>query len=58
MNNDSVLRGNNVLKYRAEDSVVGVAVGDRIQLRSAQFAALAQAFLAEIEKRFGGSGDA
>jgi hypothetical protein len=32
MSNDAILRGNNVIKYKPEQSVTTLAVGDRIQL--------------------------
>jgi hypothetical protein len=32
MNNDGVMRGNNVIKYVAKDSVTKLEVGDQIQL--------------------------
>src|SRR3954464_7936118 len=52
MNNDGVLRGNNVLKYEAENSVVGLKVGDKIGVTAAEFETLANAFLADIESKF------
>jgi hypothetical protein len=52
MYNDGVLRGSNVIKYVRDESVLGLRVGDRIRLSEAQFEALAEAFLAEIESRF------
>lgn len=52
MNNDGVLRGNNVIKFLPEDSVLKLDVGDRIELTVAQFERLAKAFLADIEAKF------
>lgn len=52
MNNDGVLRGNNVIKYVPGESVLELSIGDRIQLTAAQFERLASAFFAEIECRF------
>ena len=52
MNNDGVLRGNNVIKYKPDESVVKLEIGDRIALSAAQFERLAEAFLAEIRTRF------
>ncbi len=52
MNNDGVLRGNNVIKFVPDKSVLGLRVGDRISLSTAQFERLADAFLAEIESKF------
>jgi hypothetical protein len=53
MNNDGVLRGNNVIKLVPDQSVVKLEIGDRIRLSAAQFERLSTAFLAEIEARFG-----
>lgn len=52
MNNDGVLRGNNVIKLVPDRSVVKLEIGDRIRLSAAQFERLSTAFLAEIEARF------
>jgi hypothetical protein len=52
MNNDGVLRGNNVVKFVPETSVLGLKPGDRIQLTADDFDRLAKAFLAELERRF------
>jgi hypothetical protein len=52
MTNDAILRGNNVIKYKPEQSVTKLAVGDRIQLSHADFDRLAEAFFAELEKKF------
>lgn len=52
MNNDGVLRGNNVIKFVPEDSVLELDIGDRIELTVAQFERLAKAFLADIEAKF------
>ena len=52
MNNDSVLKGNNVIKLVPDESVVKLKIGDRIKLTQAQFERLAKAFLAEIEAKF------
>ena len=37
MNNDGVLRGNNVIKLSPDQSVVKLNFGDRIRLSAAQF---------------------
>jgi hypothetical protein len=37
MNNDGVLRGNNVIKLIPEQSVLKLNIGDRIRLSAAQF---------------------
>jgi len=52
LNNDGVLRGNNVIRYVPEDAVVKLKVGDRIQLTADEFERLATAFFAELEARF------
>ena len=52
LSNAGVLRGNNVVKLRAGESVSKLEVGDRIVLGAAQFERLSAAFLAEIETRF------
>jgi hypothetical protein len=52
MNNDGVLRGNNVIKLIPDQSVVKLNIGDRIKLSAAQFERLSKAFFAEIESKF------
>ena len=52
MNNDGILRGNNVIKLVPEQSVVKLGIGDRIRLSASQFGRLSKAFFAEIESRF------
>ncbi|MEA2264789.1 MAG: hypothetical protein QOE27_372 [Solirubrobacteraceae bacterium] len=52
MNNDGVLRGNNVIKLIPGESVLKIEIGDRIRLRADDFERLARAFFAEIEARF------
>src|SRR3954463_2405637 len=52
MNNGGVLRGNNVIKYSPEESVLGLEIGDQIELTKAQFEELSKAFLAEIEAKY------
>jgi hypothetical protein len=52
MNNDGVLRGNNVIELKPGESVVKLDLGDPIRLSAAQFARLTRAFLAEIESKF------
>jgi hypothetical protein len=51
-NSDGVLRGNNVIKYSADEAVLHLDTGDRIELNAAQFEELADAFLDEIRARF------
>jgi hypothetical protein len=52
MNNDGVLRANNVIRFVPDTSVVKLDIGDRIELTMAQFERLAKAFFAEIETKF------
>ena len=52
INSDGVLRGNNVIKYSADEAVLHLDTGDRIELNAAQFEELADAFLDEIRARF------
>jgi hypothetical protein len=52
MNNGGELRGNNVIKYVPDQSVLKLDIGERIKLRAPQFERLAKAFSAEIESRF------
>jgi len=52
MNNDAVLRGSNVVKFVADESVLKLSLGDRIRLSVADFDNLAKAFLADIKRKF------
>jgi hypothetical protein len=52
MNNDGVLRGNNVIKVIPDQSVLKLNIGDQIRLSAAQFERLCKAFLIEIRSRF------
>jgi hypothetical protein len=52
MNNDGVLRGNNVIKLIPDQSVLKLNIGDRIRLSAAQFQRLSKAFFTEIESKF------
>ena len=52
MNNDGVLRGNNVIKLKPDESVLKLDIGDPIRLSAEQFERLSKAFFAEIEARF------
>jgi hypothetical protein len=55
MNNGGVLRGNNVVKFSPEQSVVKLNIGDRITLSAAQFERLAKAFFASVDSKFLGT---
>jgi hypothetical protein len=52
LNNNGLLRGNNVIKYVPGQSVLKLGLGDRISLTAADFERLSAAFLAEIEAKF------
>jgi hypothetical protein len=47
-----VLRGNNVIKFVPDESVLKLDVGDRIRLSIKDFETLADAFLADIKRKF------
>ena len=52
MNNEGVFRGNNVIKYVPESSVVGLRTGDAIKLEAADFERLSDAFFDELKRKF------
>jgi hypothetical protein len=52
MNNDGVLRGNNVIKLIPDESVLKLDIGDRIRLSAAEFERLSNAFFTEIRAKF------
>jgi len=52
MNNDGVLRGNNVVKLVPEESVLKLGIGEPIRLSAAAFERLSTAFLGEIQAKF------
>jgi hypothetical protein len=52
MNNDGVLRGNNVIKLKPGETVLKLEPGERIALSAAQFERLSDAVLAEIRAKF------
>ena len=52
MDNGGVLRGINVIKYRAEDSVLKLDVGDEIQLDAAQFQRFSKEFFGDLESKY------
>src|SRR4051812_33586324 len=52
MNNGGVLRGNNVIRLKPEESVLQIDVGEPIRLSAEGFHRLSQAFLDEIEAKF------
>ncbi|HEY3059904.1 MAG TPA: hypothetical protein VGL99_13105 [Chloroflexota bacterium] len=52
LNNGGVLRGNNVVKYVPEQSVVKLKVSDKIHLTADEFERLSAAFFGELERKF------
>jgi hypothetical protein len=52
MNNNGILRGNNVIKYRPDQSVLKLKVGDPIRLTAEEFERLSAAFFEELERKF------
>jgi hypothetical protein len=52
MNNEGVMRGNNVIKYVPEQSVVKLEIGERICLTEDQFKQLADALFGDLERKF------
>jgi hypothetical protein len=52
INNDGILRGNNVVRLVPDESVLKLAIGERIRLSADDFARLSEGFLAEIEAKF------
>jgi len=52
INNNGVLRGNNVIKYLPERSVLQIGIGDSINLTAEDFRRLAAAFFADLESKF------
>jgi hypothetical protein len=52
LNNDGVLRGNTVIKFISDQSVLKLEIGDQIRLSAAQFQRLSKAFFSEIQAKF------
>jgi anthranilate phosphoribosyltransferase len=52
MNNGGVFSAGTVVKYNADQAVVKLKPGDKIVLGFGQFDKLAEAFFAELERRF------
>lgn len=52
MNNDGVFRGNTVVKYVPEESVVRLKPGDQIRLTADDFERLSAAFFQELERKY------
>lgn len=52
LNNGGEFKGNNVIKYVPQDSVVGMKPGDRIRLTRDDFARLAAGAFDELEAKY------
>jgi hypothetical protein len=52
MNNGGELRGNNVVKYKPEESVLKLEIGEPIRMSATEFERLSEAFFAELEAKF------
>ena len=52
MGNDGVVRGVSAIRYQPEQTVLGLAPGDRVRLTADRFAQLARAVLGELDEKF------
>ena len=52
MNNQGVMGEDSTIRFVPDKSVLKYCVGDEIKLNAANFAGLANAFFAEIERKF------
>jgi hypothetical protein len=52
LEHDGALTAEKAIRYDAGRAVVGIAIGDRIRIDEKSFRLLADAYFAEIEKRF------
>ena len=52
LQNDGVLAGDKTIKYAADKSIAGIAIGESISLDAARFNALFKAYFKEIEAKF------
>ena len=52
MENGAVLQADKTIKYKPENTVLQIAVGDEVKLNADGFSKLAHAFFDEIEKKF------
>jgi hypothetical protein len=52
VHNDGVLLADRTIQYDPRKSVLKYGIGDRIRLNDADFAALCDAFLADIEAKY------
>jgi hypothetical protein len=51
INNNGVLRGNNVIKYVSDQAVVKIEIGSKIRLSADEFERLCKAFFEELERK-------
>jgi hypothetical protein len=52
MNNGGELRGNNVIRYKRDESVLKLDVGQPIRVDATEFERLSQAFFDDLETKF------
>jgi len=52
MNNNGILRGNNIIKYIPDQSIAKLKIGSKIRLTAKDFERLSAAFFAELERKF------
>lgn len=52
LQHDGVMTADRTIRYKPESSVLGTGIGERIRIDAAGFTALADAFFAELRKRF------
>ncbi|MBW8011742.1 MAG: hypothetical protein FVQ83_10965 [Chloroflexi bacterium] len=52
MNNNGILQGQNVIKYKPDQSVVKLNIGDKIRLTAEEFERLSAAFFVELESKY------
>ena len=52
LHNGGVLRADDAIEFRADKSILGLQIGDRIRLTAAQFERLANACFEEIQEKF------
>jgi hypothetical protein len=52
MNNGGELRGNNVIRYKRDESVLKLDIGQPIRVAATEFERLSQAFFDDLETKF------
>jgi len=55
LHHDGVLTADGTIEYRPAASVLGLNIGDTVELNANQFRELSRAFFAEIERKYGGA---